>query len=131
VITIADLRGIAKARLEDASVLYQDRRFDGAVYLCSYAIELSLKARICTTLGWIGFPETRGEFENFGSFRTHKLDVLLALSGVEQMVKTRHLEEWSAVSTWDPETRYKRIGHTTREQAELMLLSAILLSDVL
>ena len=131
VITIADLRVIANARLDDASVLLQHDRLDGAAYLCGYAIELALKARICTTLGWPGFPETRSEFENLTSFKTHKLDVLLSLSGLEQLVKTKHLEEWSAVSTWDPEARYKSIGHTTREQAELMLVSAILLSGVI
>ncbi|PYQ28114.1 MAG: hypothetical protein DMF56_16880 [Acidobacteria bacterium] len=131
VITIAELRAIANARLDDASVLFQNDRLDGAVYLCGYAIELSLKARICTTLGWLGFPVTRSEFENLASFKTHKLDVLLLLSGLEQLIKTKHLEQWSAVSTWDPEARYKSVGHTTSEQAELMLFSTILLSGVI
>ena len=50
VITINDLRAIAKARLEDATALFNNQRFDGAKYLCGYAAELTLKARICATL---------------------------------------------------------------------------------
>lgn len=126
-ISIADLRAVADARLDDASVLLANDRLDGAAYLCGYAVELALKARICVTLGWQGFPETRKEFENFTSFKTHKLDVLLTLSGREQFVKSQRLEEWSAVATWDPEARYKTVGHTPREQAQLMLSSSIVL----
>ena len=99
-ISVADLRAIAEARLEDAKVLAASGRFDGAAYVCGYVIELALKARICTTLNWQGFPEKRSEFENFASFKTHKLDVLLALSGQEQRIKIDHFTEWSSVATW-------------------------------
>lgn len=64
-ISVDDLRAIAKARLEDAAVLAGKQRLDGARYLCGYAVELTLKARICATLNWSGFPETRSEFEDF------------------------------------------------------------------
>jgi hypothetical protein len=59
---------------------------------------LVLKARICKTLNWSGFPEKRIEFENYASFRTHKLDVLLSLSGEEQRIKADHILEWSHVA---------------------------------
>lgn len=74
---------LAKARLTDAQVLYKAGRFDGAFYLCGYAIELALKARICRTLKWPEFPETNQEFRPLQSFRTHDLAVLLRLSGRE------------------------------------------------
>ena len=51
-----DIKAIAKARLKDAQVLLRGNRFDGAIYLCGYAIELALKARICQTLKWGGYP---------------------------------------------------------------------------
>ncbi|MBI1923693.1 HEPN domain-containing protein, partial [Candidatus Poribacteria bacterium] len=76
-----DLRKIARAKLKDAEVLYKNRRYDGAVYLCGYTIETVLKARICRTLKWEGFPSTRSEFQSYQSFRTHDLVVLLTLSG--------------------------------------------------
>jgi hypothetical protein len=130
-ISISDLRVIAKARLEDAEVLAQNDRLDGAQYLCGYSVELTLKARICATLNWIGFPETRGEFENFSNFKTHKLDVLLRLSGQEQRIKSDHLWAWSAVATWDPEARYKPIGQAELIEVVLMLSAAATLMDIL
>jgi len=120
----SDLTKIARARLRDAEVLYRSRRHDGAVYLCGYAVEIALKARICKTLSWSGYPSTGGEFQNYQSFRTHNFDVLLRLSGAEEKVKTTLMTEWSAVAAWDPEARYKPIGSTTRQAAELMIISA-------
>ena len=130
-ISVDDLLSIARARLEDANVLFMNERIDGAGYLCGYAVELALKARICKTLNWGGFPEKRSEFENFASFKTHKLDVLLSLSGQEQRVKSENLSEWSAVATWDPEARYRAIGRVDAGQVALMLVSAEVLLDVL
>jgi hypothetical protein len=56
-----DLKSIARARFRDAQVLLRARRFEGAFYLCGYAVELALKARICRTLKWAGFPDSRKE----------------------------------------------------------------------
>jgi len=124
VILIDELQAIAQARLEDAKVLLANDRVDGAGYVCGYAVELALKARISRTLNWVGFPEKRAEFENLLSFKTHKLDVLLALSGQEQRIKSDHLIEWTAVATWDPEVRYKSVGKAQRPEVELMIQSA-------
>jgi hypothetical protein len=131
VISIADLRAIAKARLEDATLLFTNLRPDGALYLAGYAVELALKARICTTLNWTGFPEKRSEFENFSSFKTHKLDVLLALSGQEQRIKSQYLWAWSAVAVWDPEARYRPIGATAAIDVAVLLVAVEALLDAL
>lgn len=130
-ISIENLLAIATARLEDANVLLRNERTDGAGYLCGYAVELALKARICRTLNWNGFPEKRSEFENFASFKTHKLDILLSLSGQEQRIKSENLTEWSSVATWDPEVRYRTIGQADVVQVALMLISAEVLLEVL
>jgi len=131
VISVQDLEDIARARLEDSEVLYEAKRYDGAAYLCGYVVELALKAKICDTLGWKGFPETKREFENYRSFRTHSLDVLLSLTGVEQEVKTKLLAEWSIVAKWDPEVRYKPIGTAKPEDADLMIESTKALLAIL
>jgi hypothetical protein len=123
-LTRGELRRIARARLRDAEILLAAGRYDGAVYVCGYAVEMALKARICRALHWEGYPSTRREFQNFQSFRTHNLDVLLSLSGVERRIKTHFLAEWSAVVTWDPEVRYKPVGSAARHDAELILASA-------
>lgn len=56
-ITVKDLKAVAKARLKDAHILYSYKRYDAATYLCGYSVELALKAKICNTLNWKGFPE--------------------------------------------------------------------------
>lgn len=119
-----EITKIAKARLKDAEVLAASRRYEGAIYLCGYAVELGLKTRICKTLKWPGFPSTNNEFNDYRSFKTHNLDVLLHLSGIEGRIKATLFAEWSAVAEWDPESRYNPIGHVTSADAQLMLSSA-------
>lgn len=120
----SELRKLAKARLKDSKILCSAKRYDGAVYICGYVIELGLKLRICKTLKWDGFPSSNSEFQNFRSFKTHNLDVLLVLSGIEEKVKTQFLPEWSAITSWDPEARYNPIGTIRKADAELMIESA-------
>jgi HEPN domain-containing protein len=131
VISAPDLRAIAAARLEDARVLLAAGRFDGAAYLCGYAVELALKARICETLGWSGFPETSKEFQPYQSLRTHSLEVLLTFTGQQHSVKANYLAEWSTVAAWDPESRYKPIGIVAETEAQRMINSATKLQEVL
>jgi len=127
----SELKKIAQARIEDGETLLNSHRYDGAIYLCGYAVEISLKERICRTLGWDGYPSTTKEFANYQSFRTHNLDVLLRLSGSEHKIRTEFLAEWSAVAEWDPEIRYKPIGSATKQGAELMIESSKKLLSVL
>lgn len=63
-IKVADLQKLARARLKDAKSLLSAKRFDGAIYIGGYVVEIALKARICRTLKWSEFPETRKEFES-------------------------------------------------------------------
>jgi hypothetical protein len=117
----SDLKKLSRGKLKDADILHAAGRYDGAVYLCGYAVEIALKAKICSTLKWPGFPSTRREFEGYQSFRTHDLDVLLHLSGAEGRVKTKYLAEWSIVVTWDPEVRYRAIGTASFQDAVDMI----------
>jgi len=123
-IAVGDLRRIAQARLKDAEVLQKAKRHDGAVYLCGYAMEIALKARICRVLKWAGYPSTRGDFAGYHSFRTHDLDVLLHLSASEAKVKANHFAEWSIVAAWDPNARYRIIGSVSQQDAADMITAA-------
>ena len=118
------LRQLARARLADAEALLRARRYDGAAYLGGYVVELALKARICRTLKWRGFPEKRSEFEGLQSFKTHDLDVLLRLSGREQYTKINLFPEWTVVSQWNPEARYQPVGTVTAQAVQQMLSAA-------
>ncbi|MDZ7261571.1 MAG: HEPN domain-containing protein [candidate division KSB1 bacterium] len=119
-----EVRKIAQARLMDANVLIAARRYDGAIYLCGYAVELALKARICQTLKWQGYPSTPSEFRDYQSFRTYDLDVLLHLTGHEQHIKMNFFAEWSVVAQWNPEVRYQPIGTAGETDAQLMISAA-------
>lgn len=46
-LTRKQLKDIIQARLDDADALQVAGRYDGAIYLCGYAVELALKCRIC------------------------------------------------------------------------------------
>jgi len=118
-----DLRKLAAARLADSEILFENRRYDGAVYLSGYAIEVALKARIRRTLKWPDFPSSAKEFEPYRSLRTHNLDVLLSLSGIESKIKPRYLTEWSIIATWDPEVRYK--STKAKRQDALSMMEAV------
>lgn len=116
-----ELRKIARARLKDSEALFQHGRYDSAVYICGYAIELSLKARICRTLKWAGFPSIRREFESLSSLKTHDLNILLRLSGLQNKILTGFAAEWRIVADWDPESRYHIIGATKQSDAAQMI----------
>ena len=130
-VSIVELRRIARGRLRDAEVLLAAGRYDGAIYLCGYASETALKARICRTLKWPGYPSARREFEGFQSFRTHDLDILLHLSGIENKIKTNHFDAWNTVVNWDPNVRYSAIGSTSSQEAADMIQSTKALLGVL
>src|SRR5579885_520400 len=123
-ITVAELDTIAAARIEDAKALLDAGRFDGATYLCGYAVEVSLKARICRVLNWPDFPSTSGEFQAYRSFQTHELDVLLRLSGQESRIKQNHFTLWNAVAVWKAESRYNMIGTAQQADAAAMIQAA-------
>lgn len=130
-ITANELRGIAQARLTDAEILYKNRRYDGAIYLCGYVIELFLKARICQTLNWDEFPSESNEFKNLNNFKTHNLDILLHLSGIEQIIIEKHFYEWSIIAIWDPIIRYNPVGTANKTETLDMLTSVKTLKSIL
>ncbi len=131
-IPISDLEQIARSRLKEARILFRSRQYDGAAYLCGYAMELALKARACRHLRWHGLPESRDEYKSFQALRTHDLEALLELSGAAERIRTTYLTQWSAVSTWNPEVRYRRIGSVSRDAALAMInASAALLRTLL
>lgn len=92
----------AKQYLQDAQILIDKKRYEGAAYLLGYVVELSLKKAICKSLNWDEYPP--GKERNYRSFKTHNLDILLTLSGKEKKIRRTLFTEWSSVSQWNPET---------------------------
>jgi len=119
-----ELLRLSRARLREAVALLAAGHPDGATYLCGYAVELALKARICRTLKWAGFPGNAKEFDGLQSFRSHNLPLLLRLAGQEHRITTQLLPEWSVVSEWTPAVRYQPVGSTTQAIAGAMIGAA-------
>lgn len=120
-LSIAEIEQLVTSRLADAEALFAASRYDGAIYLCGYAVELKLKSKICRTLGWVGFPSSSSEFKELSSFKTHNLEILIRLSGVEHQIKTALLAEWSIVSRWNPESRYNPTSSANQANAQAMI----------
>lgn len=92
---------------------------------------MALKARICRALNWAEFPSTRGEFQNYQSFKTHELDVLLRLSGQESRIKQQHFSVWNTVAVWKVESRSQNTGSVQPSDAQSMVAAADELLKVL
>lgn len=119
-ISPTDLYDIAKSRFEEAKLLNTAGKFEGAVYLCGYALELMLKRYIVLNLSWDGYPETSKEFESFKTFKTHDLDVLLRLAGLEKKIQIDKsvYAAWQTAKLWKSEIRYKKVGSVVEKDAE-------------
>src|SRR5580765_8274193 len=105
------LKDLINIRLKDAQVLSKNRRYQAAVYMSGYAMEIALKLKICHMfLFQKGFPETKKEFSDYRlpsskrnlgvvindlkEIRHHGLSKLLFYSGAELRVKQTFLNEW-------------------------------------
>ena len=121
-ITPADLHRTAREYLRAAKLLRTRSSYDAAVYLCGYAVEIALKARICKTLKWTdGFPESASEFRLKANLKTHDLEALLSFTAVQDKIKPAHLRAWSLVNEWTPEQRYNPRGTKTLAEANEMI----------
>lgn len=144
-IKIIDLRKIAFKRIQDSEVLMDNRRYEAAIYLSGYAIELLLKYNICKFFGFKkGFPENNSDLniydkkviENFmtvSSFRnlkTHNLNTLITFSGKESDILAKSYPEWIEVKRWNPEIRYLNLRYFKKD-AELFLKSINILKNIL
>ena len=123
IITAEQFRQVSDDRMADCRVLLAAGRYDAVLYLSGYALEAALKARICATLGWEGFPK-RGEtgYQLVRPMMVHDLELLLHYSGRESFVLSQLQSEWSSVvKDWSTEMRYEPNQNTDRDKAEQML----------
>ena len=116
-----ELKQLAKSRLREAKALFDCGLYDGSYYLAGYVVELSLKARICRMLDTDRYPES-GKLSQ--SFKTHNLDDLLLLAGLERkfeqakIANPNLLTNWSLVTEWTEQFRYEPVGSSPRQRAQ-------------
>ena len=132
-LSLSDMRRIARGRVADAAALVRADRYDTAVYLCGYAVEVALKARICRTLGWTEFPSESKEWQRQYAFlKVHELELLAKWSGYGLELSRPDVQRhWLEVIGWNPEARYTPPGQVTRTDALQMLRSTRVLAELL
>lgn len=131
-IAVADLHRTAREYLRAAKLLRTHKSYDAAVYLCGYAVEIALKARICRTLKWTtGFPQNPSEFQDRGNLKTHDFQALLNFTGVQARIRRICLLEWSIASRWRPEQRYDPAGTKTLSDVNEIIAATQVLLRVL
>jgi hypothetical protein len=122
--THAELKSLAEQYLADAIILMQAGRHDGAVYMCGYVLEAALKARICKHLRLSQYPPPSYR-EADRIFKIHRFEELKVLAGLgddfPQGANPQLQANWSLVSGWVPEWRYRPPGSVTRQTAVSMV----------
>jgi HEPN domain-containing protein len=122
-ITHKNLKSIAFMRLKEAKVLYKNKLYDGAAYLCGYVVEAALKARICKNLNIKSYPDD-GNLKTI--FSSHDFDRLLLLSGLSEEISLSNkrnqqlFQNWSLLTAWRPERRYIPKGTHKKEDLKSM-----------
>ena len=104
-----DLQKIAQAKLDDAVLLYDNRRFSNAYYLAGYAVEIGLKA--CTARSILA--EVIPDKSFIDSIYKHDLPKLVGTAGLLRQLQDRQKSDpnfaanWALVAQWGPEKRYE------------------------
>lgn len=115
-----DFRDLALIRLKEAKILLDNKGWEGAYYLCGYAVECGLKACIAKKTKEHDFPPPRATIEKY---YTHDLDSLMKATGQDvqlkmDMAKDKDLElNWNLVVNWKEISRYEK--HSDKEASDL------------
>lgn len=118
------IRNLATLRLEEAEILIQHNKPDGAFYLAGYSVELMLKAKIAERLGVSSlFADQPLAVELFSDskrlrdfVKTHNLELLLVLSGlrpayVQAKATSRTFAKFDRLLwSWSEQLRYRLPG---------------------
>ena len=131
-----EIRKLAQLRLEEAIILNEAGKCDGAYYLAGYSVELMLKAKICEHIGVPNLLDEDGSNSNpisgIGEIRklvkTHNLFTLLLLSGLkvkfdQEKAKNSKMAKANSLlfTKWDENARYKPSGHMKPEDVKTLL----------
>jgi hypothetical protein len=101
----ANLQRLAQARIEDATVLLDNQRWDGAYYMAGYAVECGLKSCIIAKLlNTDEFPEKSFSTNCW----THNLSQLVQLAGLKDKLDANAdvSLNWAIVKDWNEAVRY-------------------------
>lgn len=147
-ITKKDLMELSDKRFKDSQVLLNNSRYNGAVYLAGYVIELSLKLNVCKFFKLErGYPEVRKDLDLYDSeiknkflnasrnvglrtFKTHNLEDLLLISGKKPEVLDLYPYQRAQLTDWTPKIRYLN-QNIRKKEAESFLTSVSKIKTIL
>jgi len=104
------LKELAQIRLREACLLLKNGHYEGAYYLCGYAIECGLKACIARQTKQYDFPNK----DTVNASYTHNLNSLVKTAGLEPNLilafkKDKNFESnWAIVKDWTEASRYEK-----------------------
>ena len=119
-----DLRLLADARVADAEALLIAGRWAAAYYLAGYVVECALKACVSLRFREHEVPDKK----MVDDFYTHRLDILLGISGLKNVLDVRiradppFRRNWDTVRDWNEASRY---NHSTTETEAREMLRAV------
>jgi len=120
----SDFIKLTKIRLQEARTLLKAERFKGAYYLCGYAVECALKARIAKQTRRYDFPDKDRANRSY----VHDLVQLVRLGGIEPDLKDKMQVDsafranWNVVKDWSEDSRYE--GRSEQEARDLYAATA-------
>ena len=106
----SDFQKLARVRLDEAKVLRDGGKFDGAYYLAGYAVECALKAVIAKRIKAEEFPPKPGVVQKY---YTHDLAGLVTAAelGADLESKSQDNQDfeanWFTVKRWNENSRYE------------------------
>lgn len=106
-----ELRANAQAKLDDARLLLDSKRYSNVYYLAGYAVELGLKACIAAQIS----AETIPDKAFIKGILNHQFGGLVGLAGlagllnVQKDLDPQFAANWALVSEWEPDLRYVSI----------------------
>jgi hypothetical protein len=117
VIRATVFRAASHERWEDAQCLYKAGRYQGAIYLCGYALECRLKFSVCTARGVNCLEEI--EAKSLG----HDLERSMQATGLyEELYKNKDLivAFLRIVRQWSTEIRYSGAPRGRQESEKFL-----------
>ena len=120
IVNRTDLQQLAEMRVEEAQVLFDARKFDGAYYLAGYAVELALKACIAKLTNQHDFYSKDIANKCFN----HKPETLVMVAGLQSRLEAAMKADidlksnWGVACVWNESSRYDR--HDEPEADDLL-----------
>lgn len=104
------LQRLARAKVDDARLLFENGRYSNSYYLYGYGIELGLKACIARQIS----AETIPDKTVLTRVLTHKVGDLIGLAGLATSLQERRKDadfdaRWAVAAEWSEEARYEMI----------------------